>query len=148
MGTMSIWHWLVILCLLVFGIVLPVWLAIRLNAKLQARAPQVRPFAWDYYNGISLMFGTLVVALIALGQDESIGKCIFGCGAILTGVAGYYIIQRRRWAWVVGSLIQINIVTWIVNWIYGRNRWAEFEAALTMRIHFPLNALADRHQSL
>jgi hypothetical protein len=44
----------------------------------------------------------------------------------LSAVSGWFIIQRKRWAWVGGTILSFNILVWIINYIYGRNRWGEF----------------------
>ena len=38
----------------------------------------------------------------------------------------YYVIRRKKWAWVMGTVISLNPVVWITNVIYGRRRWKEF----------------------
>ena len=44
----------------------------------------------------------------------------------IIAVSGWFIIQRKRWAWVVGTIASLNPLMWIINYIYGRNRWREF----------------------
>jgi hypothetical protein len=41
-------------------------------------------------------------------------------------VCGWFIIKRKRWAWAVGTAASFNIVWWIANSIYAKNRWQEF----------------------
>lgn len=40
-------------------------------------------------------------------------------------VCGRFIIRRTRWAWVVSTIFSFNVILWIINFIYGRNRWQE-----------------------
>jgi hypothetical protein len=44
----------------------------------------------------------------------------------LHAVAGWFIIKRKPWAWVVGTVFSFNIFLWVINYAYGRNRWREF----------------------
>jgi hypothetical protein len=41
--------------------------------------------------------------------------------------AGYALIKKKKkWAWVFVVVAQLNLLTWVINSIYGGNRWKEF----------------------
>jgi len=65
----------------------------------------------------------------------------------LNAVSGWLIIRRKGWAWVLGTFLGpicafpvlrdllgpglahlgfVGYIIWLVNYVYGRNRWAEF----------------------
>ena len=79
----------------------------------------------------------------AAGEVHGIYTFVFA----LNAVCGWHIIRRRGWAWILGSLLAplcafpvlrdllgpvlaqagfLGGITWLVNYVYGRNRWAEF----------------------
>lgn len=39
---------------------------------------------------------------------------------------GYKIIKRKKWSWILGTIMSLNPILFIINWIYARNRWDEF----------------------
>ncbi len=106
-----------------------------LERKLKAKSPETRPFRWGFYVGSMgvacaplAVFTTLGMALaVANANFEAFGVCLASTVFLLIhGVAGWFIIQRKRWAWVVGTIFSFNIFVWVANSIYGSNRWREF----------------------
>jgi hypothetical protein len=109
--------------------------AFRLDLRLKERLPATRPYMWGFYNGcMGVACGPLTV-VAALGRAvagingrwKALGFCFgFTVWLAVHTVCRWFIIQRKRWAWVVGTVLSFNIVVCIVNYIYGRNRWGEF----------------------
>lgn len=94
------------------------------------RMPGTLPYRWGLFQGYSAMtFGALMLCFgfLAMLEDSDGGGAValIGIGA-LYAAPGYYVTQRFRWAWVLISVLSLNPVSWIINWIYGRNRWNEF----------------------
>jgi len=41
--------------------------------------------------------------------------------------AGWTLItQKKKWAWLFVVFAQLNLLTWLIDLPYGRNRWKEF----------------------
>jgi hypothetical protein len=74
----------------------------------------------------------LLMALAGLGamrtnQHGVATECfIYAVYFAVQAVCGWFIIKRKRWAWAVGTAASFNIVWWIANTIYAKNRWQEF----------------------
>jgi hypothetical protein len=48
-------------------------------------------------------------------------------------VPAYYAAKRRKWGWIVFTILSLNPVLWVINWIYGSKRWGEFQAEAEQR---------------
>ena len=134
-----------------------IWAASRLEQRLKARLPATRPYRWGFYNGcMGVACGPLAImaslGMAAAGLNGQWGAfgCRFANSAWLavSALCGWFIIRRKRWAWVLGTVLSCNILVWIIsyeqprkgddsvlgcniliwiiNYIYGRNRWGEF----------------------
>ena len=117
------------------AIVVSIFVAEALEKRLKARTPATRPYRWGFYVGCMGVASAPFVPMFALGAWAVSIKGQFGeCGGflfwlaycVIQTVCGWFIIQRKRWAWVVGTIFGCNIIVWIPNYIYGRNRWGEF----------------------
>jgi TPR repeat protein len=120
------------LLLMALGSPLVAWV---LEKRLKARSPATRTYWWGFTFGClrvaeaPLALGFAVEALLAGFRSRG---DLFALDLALTvlltthAVSGWFIIRRKRWAWVVGTIFSCNIVFWVVNSIYGRNRWGEF----------------------
>jgi hypothetical protein len=109
--------------------------ALLLAKRLKARIPDARPYRWGYYVGSMGVACAPWAALLALsmavgavnGQWEAVGEClVFSLFFTLHTICGWFIIQRKRWAWVVGTVFSCNPILWLINYAYARNRWGEF----------------------
>ena len=79
----------------------------KLERTRKSRLPQTQPYQWGYFIGcLSFWFAPATLGLSAL--------------------LGWGIIKRRRWAWVVGTILTLNPFVWLINGIYAGRRWHEF----------------------
>ena len=125
------------LCFLYFFVttVVSIFVALALEKRLKARTPATRPYRWGFYVGCVGVAWAPFVPVFSLGallagtrgQWPQCGALLF-CMAyfVIQAVCGWFIIQRHRWAWVVGTAATLNIVQWIICGIYAKNRWQEF----------------------
>ncbi|MFH1912984.1 MAG: hypothetical protein ABIK45_01745 [Pseudomonadota bacterium] len=102
-------------------------LALLLDKKLHQLYPGAKPYKWGYYTGLMGMmtYGLLALMLVvtsAVKDQKTIAALIF---FTLSTIPYYFILKRRRWAWVVGIILLFNPILWIVNAVYARNRWKE-----------------------
>ena len=117
------------------AIVASICMASSLEKRLKARLPATRPYRWGFYNGCMgvacgpfAMVTALGMAVAGLnGKWEAFGYCFaYSVWLAVSALCGWFIIRRKRWAWVAGAVLSFNILVWIINYIYGRNRWGEF----------------------
>jgi hypothetical protein len=117
------------------AIVVSIFVAEVLEKRLKARTPATRPYRWGFYFGCMGVACVPLVPIFALGAWGAGTKGQFGeCGeflfylawSVIGAVSGWFVIQRKRWAWVVCTIFSCNIILWIPNYIYGRKRWGEF----------------------
>lgn len=107
-------------------------IAFQLEKKLKEHLPRTRPYKWGFFFGcINMACAPLALLMLFLipegGDDAAIGLLLFIYFGVLT-LCGYFIIKRKRWAWVVGTILQFNIISWIINGVYQKNRWCEFKS--------------------
>jgi len=103
----------------------------KLETARKSRSPNTRPYRWGYFIG-SVWLGQAALALLMLYSAASFPDIagpalMLALNFTLGAAAGSYIIQRQRWAWVLGTILTLNPVLWIAHFIYVRNRWAEFK---------------------
>ena len=123
-------------CLYIFvAIIGSIFAARALERRLKAKTPATRPYRWGFYVGCMGVACAPVAAVTVLGMVvaatngrwEAFGECLgYTVYFVINAVAGWFIIQRKRWAWVIGMIFSCNIFAWVINYIYGKNRWAEF----------------------
>ena len=95
--------------------------------------PSTQPFRWGYFTSIQSMLMGAIVFLVVLThahQPSEFGGLIIG---LILFVPGYYAARRRKWAWIVNTILSFNPIWWIINWMYGSKRWGEFEAEAAQR---------------
>jgi drug/metabolite transporter (DMT)-like permease len=121
------------------AVIASVCVAQVLERRLKARLPQTRPYRWGFYVGcmglacapFALLFIWRIAISAANNQAERVGEFIgYTVYYSFQSICGWFIIKRRRWAWAFGTIFSFNIVLWIINDIYGHNRWKEFRSKL------------------
>lgn len=129
--TVLVWAYIIVAALL------SVVAAFVLESRLKRRLPNTKPFKWGYYVGSTGVACLPLAALCLLGalvnaaaNDWGNFSEMLGYAAWLAvcGVSGLFMIWRKRWAWIVGTILSCNPAWWFTNWIYVRNRWHEFAA--------------------
>jgi len=112
-----------------------IFAARALERRLKARTPATRPYRWGFYVGcmglacapLALMTALGMVLAGTNGRWEEFGAYLaYSVFFIIHMIAGWFIIERKRLAWVIGTIFSFNIFVWVINYIYGRNRWGEF----------------------
>jgi hypothetical protein len=104
-----------------------------LEVRRKKASPRDLPYTWGFYQGMTgvLLGGYCVIGAVVLslsaGQGSTSGASFLLMLGSIWGVAGYFVIKRRKWAWVVHTIASLNPVWWIANSIYGHNRWHEFD---------------------
>jgi hypothetical protein len=130
--------------LYIFGAVIAsIWAAQILEKRLKTRLPQTLPYRWGYYFGcmglacapFALFFACAVIIFASYDKAELVGEYLVYtayCG--FQALCGWFIIKRRWWAWVFGTIFSFNIVLWIINGIYGHNRRKELSKKAEIQV--------------
>jgi hypothetical protein len=110
-----------------FGVtILPILLAIVLDRRFRRRHPVARPFRWGYYFALQTFVGALLLgALFGSGAGS-----VFAVGLVYAVLCSAF-ARRRRWAWVLLTILSFNPLAWIVNVVYLRKRWTEDPSAVS-----------------
>lgn len=123
-----------------------------LERRRRATSPGTLPYTWGFFQGVGSLLAGSWIFLLTLGA----GGDAIAAGLVvvaLYAVPGWFVIRRRRWAWVVLTIATLNPVLWIAHYVYGKNRWSEFNARSTGSIEpagtgsgarFSLNRLRSR----
>lgn len=85
-------------------------------------------FRWGYFQGsLSVMLGIALLALLSLFVS-AFGITGLTLVAIIAAIAlyivpGIYVLKRRRWAWIVTTIVLANPLVWVISAVYGARRW-------------------------
>ena len=119
----------------VAAIVGSIFAAGALERRLKLRSSASRPYRWGFYFGcMGLASAPLalvgILAMVEAGikqTPQQFGFCLaYTLFFSLQAVCGWFIAQRKRWAWVLGSLFTFNIILWVIHYAYASRRWEEF----------------------
>lgn len=117
------------------AVLVSIFAAQSLEKRLKSKVPATRPYRWGFYVGCMgvacVPFVVLMaVATLVSGMGGSYGVAVkFAAYMTLFTVhtiSGWFVIRRKRWAWVLSTISSFNIVIWFINYVYGSNRWGEF----------------------
>ena len=109
-----------------------------LEKRLKVRMPNTRPYKWGFYVGcMSIAFAILplLAVMVAIVITVMTGKIYADIDdteffpfilVFIHGFCGFFIIKRKRWAWIVSIIFSFNPFVWIINGIYAGRRWREF----------------------
>lgn len=88
-----------------------------------------KPFRWGYYCGyISIIMGLVAAAAniaVYFSAPPDSTHLVLASLASAFATLGYFVVQRKRVAFVVLTIGSVNPVLWLINSIYIRKRWAE-----------------------
>jgi S1-C subfamily serine protease len=116
------------------AVIISICLAQVLEKRLKARFPETLPYRWGYYFGcanlacapFAFLFACFAVIFALSEKPELFGQfSVYAAYLGLLAICGWFIIKRRWWAWVCGTILSFNLVLWIINSIYGRKRRKE-----------------------
>lgn len=105
--------------------VVSICLAIYMNRRLQRNEPNVKSYIWGYYIGWNgVILGFILALLLIASNTPNKGFLIFIFFLIYSHI---YILLRRKWAWILGTILTLNLIIWLINFKYVMNRWNEFK---------------------
>jgi hypothetical protein len=92
--------------------------------RLHKRNPALRLYTWGYFLGIAGVVSSVLISLFFFCQG-SLGLPI---GLFFLAIASpfWFIIKRRKWAWIIGSILSLNPFIMVANYFYAKKRWHEF----------------------
>jgi hypothetical protein len=106
--------------------------SILLDRRWRATRPTDLPFRWGYFQALCFFPGGLMAFVAAFRSNPhslfdwlylAVFVVIYG---VVGSFAGYMLItQKSKWAWLFVVFAQLNFITWIIDYFYGRKRWAE-----------------------
>ena len=87
--------------------------------------PDQRSFAWGFFLSYAACLAAIYVpGGLVMGGVNGLATAAYG---LVFTVAGVFMYKRRRWAWLVGTLLSFNPIVYIINIIYLKNRWNEMQ---------------------
>ena len=100
-----------------------------LDRKWRASHPEEKPFAWGYFQALCFFPGGLLWFIVPFvsrepAWAEALYISVYG---VIGSYAGYALIkEKKKWAWIFVVAAQLNLITWLINIVYGSSRWKEF----------------------
>lgn len=128
-------------------LLLLVGISAELNRSLENTNPNVKPYTWGYYFGLTgalsgFSFGLFYfIAGLASGADQVV---LGGLYLLFFAAVHVFIIKRKRWAWITGAILQLNPILWIINGIYGKKRRQEMDRFSGIGVFDKLSRLSLR----
>jgi hypothetical protein len=116
---------LILLLLIIIILLIEISFAKRLDRKRNQISPQHLPYKWGFFFGINAIVWTMLTIIVAIFSPEISNWLALAIIAIW-GIPGYFVVQRKKWAWIMLSIFSMNPFVWIANYFYGKNRWHEF----------------------
>ncbi|MGB9429937.1 MAG: hypothetical protein WCC11_08715 [Gammaproteobacteria bacterium] len=144
------------LCINLITILIAIPLASYMGESFQKKHPELKPYKWGYFTGwmgVLNGIGVVILACILLyletydyypnNHDLYVLLLVLG---IIAAISGTFILKRNKWGWVVGLIMQFNLIMWIINGIYLKNRWSELSGPSfkTIGVDFIKKPLAIR----
>ncbi|MDH4069982.1 MAG: hypothetical protein OEV30_06125 [Ignavibacteria bacterium] len=101
-------------------------LAARYLVRTQSPRPLGQaPYTWGYFFGINgMVSAALIILALSIVPEISILFRFFASLVVVLvwGIPGYFVIQRKKWGWVILTLMSVNPIVWVINYAYGKNR--------------------------
>lgn len=106
-----------------------IFMSFGMDKKLKKRLPHTRPYKWGFFVGCICVASGVVLfsACLFFPIEPWQTAFVMGCCCVFT-VTGHSIIKRKKWAWVVGTILTMNPIGWMINGAYAAKRWREFTA--------------------
>jgi hypothetical protein len=110
-----------------------IWGSILLDRRWRGKNPTELSFRWGYFQALCFFPGGLMafVAAFRFSPQSPFDWLYLISFTVIYGVigslAGYTLItKKRKWAWLFVVFAQLNLITWLIDASYGKNRWKEF----------------------
>lgn len=125
MNEFSIWYGVV--AAVAFALLLgTLGLSVSSNRDMLERTPGKRRYQWGFFLGYSLIvIGVASWAMVFVVERIEF-RVLWSVLPTVVIATGVFVVKRRRWAWIVATVLTANPLLWIANYFYGRNRWDEF----------------------
>ena len=119
------------LIIVVITLIVSIAGAYREQIQFAQKNPSLRPYMWGYFIGYCGIVSGILYSLLFFYHgftEQYANEEYFLWGIIMLAFSYpfYLIVKRTRVGWILGSLLCLNPITWVINFIYGRNRWQEF----------------------
>jgi hypothetical protein len=113
--------------------------SVRVDNRWRSNHPTHKRFRWGFFQAIWAVVGGAglllycVANLILHFQEFSLRIAGIAMVEVVVGLvalaAGYELLKRKtKRSWIVITILSLNMVTWLINVVYGSNRWDEFAA--------------------
>jgi hypothetical protein len=118
--------------LLLLVLTLSIYSAFSVDSITDILYPDGSTYIWGYFVGFVGVYGATIILLstpiLYVYNFISItvlpAVIIYFIAILITHT---YMLRRRRWAWVIGVALHLNILSWIVNYRYVTKRWNYIE---------------------
>lgn len=123
----------VIVLLAVMSIFGALFASSQSNEKWRKANSDLLSYEWGFYFGwLNLFFYTSLAAFIvfAVFYDEidllstrNRILLLVLVSSLVGSSLGYGVVKRNRFSWIVLTLLTLNPIGWLINYVYGRRRW-------------------------
>lgn len=142
--------------ILPLGLILTYFISMYLDDHRSKKNPETKPFVWGFFWGISgfvlnvlWLLGLLEEIHFSYGGHRVVLWCLF-YSLLASSILHVLMIFRIREAWTFGLLLELNPISWIVNYLYIWKRIKEMKSFgerfpfLLPKIRSSVNAVLSR----
>jgi len=130
--------------IIIVCIIASIVIAIKVGNVFDEKYPNLQPYKWGFFQGwVGLLTGGVLTILmlinplllfsdLKLSEDEGFRIFVTVFMAVymsIMAIACLFIIKRKRWGWIVATILSLNPILWVVNGIYLKNRWKELSTS-------------------
>jgi len=118
-------------------------LALIHDRRRRKKMPDTKPFRWGYFNiyssALFLVPLGAAIAFAALETREISWPIVISLNLVII-ILHYFAFRRSRAAFIIITLLSINLLIWFINGFYLGRRWLEMRDEYQARRHLKSNA--------
>ena len=124
-------------------------IAAAIADRTQLEEKGLKGFLWGYFVAVSGVAAGLFMAIAAVtdGVGDDWENFWLIQGLLLAGFS-VMVFRRTRLGWIGATIVSLNPLWWIINSVYGWNRWGEFKPLTSVnfkeRWHLSLSSKNQR----
>jgi len=105
------------------------FIAKNLNNKHLLNYPDYKSYTWGYFQGVGFIFYGVISFLgnfliLFLNNNTEAPILLIGSLSLSTIAVflGYFVCQKEKWAFVIITILSLNPISWLINYLYITRR--------------------------
>ena len=105
------------------------FIAKNLNNKHLLNYPDYKSYTWGYFQGVGFIFygvisflGNFLILFLNNNTEATILLIGFLSLSTFAVFLGYFVCQKEKWAFVIITILSLNPISWLINYLYITRR--------------------------